>query len=102
MHMQSNNDKKKYRFFDPFTGEAPLNSVNNRLIYIRCRLMDHESINIFLFFLYIPPVRVLTTRHSVRRERADRKRYILRFDTDRRLCVFIATAGSVEELRIED
>ena len=25
MHMQSNNDGKKYRFFDPFTGEAPLN-----------------------------------------------------------------------------
>ena len=25
MHMQSNNDEKKYRFFDPFTGEAPLN-----------------------------------------------------------------------------
>ena len=24
MHMQSNNDEKKYRFFDPFTGEAPL------------------------------------------------------------------------------
>ena len=23
--MQSNNDEKKYRFFDPFTGEAPLN-----------------------------------------------------------------------------
>ena len=22
--MQSNNDEKKYRFFDPFTGEAPL------------------------------------------------------------------------------
>ena len=24
MHMQSNNDENKYRFFDPFTGEAPL------------------------------------------------------------------------------
>ena len=24
MHMQSNNDEKKYRFFYPFTGEAPL------------------------------------------------------------------------------
>ena len=24
MHMQSNNDEKKFRFFDPFTGKAPL------------------------------------------------------------------------------
>ena len=27
MHMQSYNDQKKYRFFDPFTGEAPLKYV---------------------------------------------------------------------------
>ena len=27
MHMQSNNDEKKYRFFDPFTGEAPLKQI---------------------------------------------------------------------------
>ena len=27
MHMQSNNDEQKYRFFDPFTGEAPLKGV---------------------------------------------------------------------------
>ena len=27
MHMQSNNDEKKYRFFDPFTVDAPLNEL---------------------------------------------------------------------------
>ena len=33
MHMQSNNDEKKYRFFDPFTGEAPLKGFSWKLLY---------------------------------------------------------------------
>ena len=30
--MQSNNDEKKYRFFDPFTGEAPLNMGGIKIV----------------------------------------------------------------------
>ena len=32
MYMQLNNDEKKYRFFDPFTGEAPLKADTSRAV----------------------------------------------------------------------
>ena len=44
MHMESNNDEKKYRFFYPFTGEAPLNlGVLSTMCY--------SFVNIFYFAL---------------------------------------------------
>ena len=48
MHMQSNNDEKKYRFFDPFTGEAPLKknvSVRWPLVVSHWCSKPHTQIN---------------------------------------------------------
>ena len=52
MHMQWNNDEKKYRFFDPFTGEASLKGVV-RLIRAKKSIFSiiffKNTINIYLF-----------------------------------------------------
>ena len=45
MHMQSNNDEKKYRFFDPFTGEAPLKYIFNSLVFFRFFYIAYEAKN---------------------------------------------------------
>ena len=49
MHMQSNDDEKKYRFFDPFTGEAPLRRLKN---YLRSTMLQKRLNHIAILHIY--------------------------------------------------